>query len=195
MKTSTKLFASLGALALLLSGCTSSDGVAGGGGASDTGYVSGGGYVTEIPLENRGEAIDFSGTTTDDGTFDSADYRGQVVVVNFWYASCPPCRVEAPYLAALDLEYDDAVFIGVNVRDSAPTAEGFDTQFDIEYPSILDADSGSVQLAFAGNVAPNAVPTTIVLDTEGRIASRISGALDGESTLSTLIRDTLAEAN
>ena len=66
-------------------------------------------------------------------------------------------------------------------------ASAFDAEFGIEYPSILDAKSSSVQLAFAGQVAPNAVPTTIVLDTEGRVAARISGIIRDPSILRAMI--------
>jgi thiol-disulfide isomerase/thioredoxin len=118
-----------------------------------------------------------------------------VVVVNFWYAACPPCRAEAPDLKALDEQFspDGVVFIGVNVRDSAPTAAAFAATFDIAYPSILDATDRNVLSAFAGQIAPGAVPTTIILDREGRVAARIVGLIPSRTTLATLIEDALAE--
>jgi hypothetical protein len=79
------------------------------------------------------------------------------------------------------------------VRDQADTAISFDETFGITYPSIMDANDGAVKLAFSGSVPPNAVPTTIVLDAEGRIAARIVGQLRDPSILDTLIRDTIAE--
>ena len=94
----------------------------------------------------------------------------------------------------MNAEYagQDVSFVGVNVRDQAPTAASFAADYGISYPSIVDTDS-SVQLAFTGDVPPNAVPTTIVLDREGRVASRILGQLQEASILSTLVSDTLAE--
>ena len=59
--------------------------------------------------------------------------------------------------------------------------------------SILDADTASVQLAFAGIVAPNAVPTTLVIDREGRVAARISGIVREQSILSSMIDSVVAE--
>jgi peroxiredoxin len=81
----------------------------------------------------------------------------------------------------------------VNVRDQAPQAAAFAKKYGITYPSIVDVD-GSAQLAFSGKVPPNAVPTTLVLDKEGRVASRILGQLQEASILSTLVGDTLAES-
>lgn len=84
-------------------------------------------------------------------------------------------------------------FIGVNVRDQAATSQAFARTFDVGYPSVVDTNDGAVQLALAGTIAPNSVPTTIVLDQQGRIAARILGGLDGPSILDTLVSDTLAE--
>ncbi|MFA4840939.1 MAG: TlpA disulfide reductase family protein, partial [Agrococcus sp.] len=121
---------------LVLTGCASADGVAGQ--VGDAGYIAGDGIVTEIAPEDRAAPGDFSGPLVMGGEFDSASLDG-VTLVNFWYAACPPCRVEAPVLAELYAEYGDRVdFIGVNVRDGAAQAASFEQEFDIEYPSILD---------------------------------------------------------
>jgi peroxiredoxin len=161
---------------------------------SNKGYISGDGTVTEIAAADRDDPIVFSGTDETGATIDSADLAGQVVVVNFWYASCAPCRAEAADLETVNTEFADkgVSFVGVNVRDQAPTAAAFAETFGLGYPSIVDTDS-SVQLAFTGTVPPNAVPTTLVLDKEGRVASRILGQLQEASILSTLVGDTLAE--
>lgn len=153
--------------------------------------------ITEIPLSQRNAPIKFSGTLDTGGTAKSNDWLGSVVVVNFWYASCPPCRAEAPDLEALYKKYGPkgVVFIGVNVRDTAPTARSFAEKFGISYPSIMDNADGAVQLAFHGQIAPNAVPTTMVLDRQGRAASRILGRIPTRLTLSTLIDSALAEGS
>lgn len=173
--------------ALVTAGCSSaSDGTPG------AGYISGNGVVEVFATADRQDAPDFEGTTVDGEQWTSTDYEGQVMLVNFWYASCPPCRVEAPILASLDATYPDVVFIGVNVRDGAPSARTFDEEFGIQYPSLLDADGGSVQLAFAGTVTPTAVPTTLVIGRDGTIAARISGAIPEESVVATILEDELA---
>jgi peroxiredoxin len=158
-------------------------------------YISGNGTVTTIPVADRGEPVAFEGETSDGDTVSSDDYRGEVLVINFWYAGCPPCRVEMPDLQSLNEQFDGegAAFLGVNVRDQAATSKSKEQQVGLTYPSVVDANDGNMLLAFAGTVAPNAVPTTLVIDQEGRVAARILGALDGPSTLRTIIKDTIAE--
>jgi thiol-disulfide isomerase/thioredoxin len=121
------------------------------------------------------------------------ELRGKVVVLNFWYAGCPPCRAEAKYLNQVHDQYadDDVVFVGVNVRDEEGTAAAFERTFGVDYPTVLDARDGTVQLALSGQIAPNAVPATIVLDKQGRVAARVLGAIDGKSILQTLVSDEL----
>lgn len=154
-------------------------------------YVSGDGTVTEFPLSNRGDPIEFSGATDAGEMARSEDYLGDVLVVNFWYATCPPCRLEAPWLEELNQKYaaDGVQFLGVNIRDGAETAQVFAEKFGITYPSIIDSD-GLVTLAFSGLASPTAVPTTLVLDRDGTVASRIVGLLE-KSTLDALIRTAL----
>ena len=157
-------------------------------------YIAGDGTITEIVPENRTEPITFSGISEDGATLTSGQYLGNVLVVNFWYAGCAPCRAEAPLLqkAFLAAEPDDVDFMGVNVRDQPATVATFDKTFGITYPSIVDVD-GQAQLSFASNVPPNAVPTTLVLDREGRVAARILGQLANTSILTTLVNDISAE--
>jgi len=190
-----RIVAALAAAAVLvLAGCSSSDPLAeqyeqG----SGQGYISGSGQYTEIPADDREAPVEFSGTDEDGETISSEALAGGVYVVNFWYASCPPCRVEAPALAELDREYADVPFVGVNVRDTASTALTFAEKYDIAYPSVMDAGEASVRLAFAGTVAPNAVPTTLVIDREGRVAGRISGLVRDKAILASMIDTVVAE--
>jgi thiol-disulfide isomerase/thioredoxin len=178
------------AAALLLAGCTSRDGIAGEDGG---GYVSGDGTVLLVPAADREEVPAWGGDTVDGQSIDSTRLDG-VVVLNFWYAGCPPCRVEAPDLEEVFQQYGDQVtFLGVNVRDSAATASSFEREFGVSYDSILDVSTRDVLSAFAGQVPPSAVPTTLVLDAEGRVAARISGMLPSATTLGDLIDDVLSE--
>jgi peroxiredoxin len=190
------ILAGLAACALALSGCTSSDDLArqyteG----SGKGYIAGDGSVTEIPAEDRDDAVEFDGTLEDGSTVSSADYAGEVLVVNFWYAACAPCRAEAPDLKEISEEFADqgASFLGVNVRDQAASAIAFNDSYGISYPSVMDVDGGGMQLAFSGSIPPNAVPTTLVLDSSGRVAARILGQVTSPSILETLVKDTIAE--
>ncbi|WP_235511396.1 TlpA disulfide reductase family protein [Agromyces sp. Root81] len=183
------------ASALLLTGCTSdplADQFREGSGKN---YIAGDGTITVYPFGDRGDPIEFTGETVEGEQYDSADDAGKVQVVNFWYAGCAPCRVEAPILQEVydEVEADDVSFVGVNVRDQAANAASFEKDYGITYPSVLDVETGEAQLAFAGRVPPAAVPTTIVLDQNGKVAARVLGQLKDASILQTIIDDLLAE--
>jgi thiol-disulfide isomerase/thioredoxin len=184
------------ASALALSGCATDDSLAEQFRAgTGQGFISGDGAYTVIAEADRGEPIEFTGVVENGDTVSTDAYRGEVLVVNFWYAGCPPCRLEAPDLEKLSQQFipDGVSFLGVNIYDQAATALSFADEFGVTYPSVLDVNDGSVRLAFAGQVAPNAVPTTLVLDREGRVAARVSGLLTEPSVLRSMITDTLAE--
>lgn len=165
--------------------------------ASDQGYVSGDGSTTSIPQGDRTGAVEFEGVTEWGETVTYADFRGTVTVVNFWYAGCPPCRAEAPDLVSAHAEFADrgVQFLGVNTRDGKAQAVGFAEEYGIEYPSILDTlGDRAVQRAFAAHTPLNAVPTTLVLDVEGRVAHRVIGQIAGASQMRALITETLDES-
>ena len=146
------------------------------------------------PPGGRAVPLEIRGTTYDGDDFDSTALRRAPLLINVWYASCPPCRVEAPALKAVHSEYRalGVGFAGVNTRDKAGPAAAFEETFGITYPSIPDTD-GAVIASMDGSVSPNAVPTTLILDAEGRVAARITGAAN-QSTLESLLDTVLAEA-
>ncbi len=159
----------------------------------DKGYLAGDGSVAEIAASDRGEPVAVTGTDADGEPVDLAQWRGDIVVLNVWYAACGPCRAEAPDLQAISTQYaaDGVRFVGLNTRDDAPTAQAFQRRFEITYPSIMDAD-GSAIVGLQGQVSPQAVPTTLVLDRQGRVAARLLGKADA-STLRSLVDSALAE--
>lgn len=164
--------------------------------ASNKGYIAGDGSTTSIAPEARTDAAEFSGVSDEGAEISSTDLQGGVSVINFWYAGCAPCRAEAPDLVTVydEFEPEGVKFLGVNTRDGEAVSQGFSEEFNIEFPSILDtAGDRGVQRAFAGRIPLNAVPTTLVLDTEGRVAHRILGQIADASQLRTLINETLAE--
>ena len=188
-----KQFIAAVAVAGLLSGCTANDPLANQYKAGDNkNYIAGDGTVTEFAAESRGSAVKWSGTTATGDVISSEALSGVVTVMNFWYAGCAPCRAEAPDLVALQKEFSDVQFVGVNVRDSGATAAAFEKNFNINWPSVIDANSGSVLLAFTGIVTPQAVPTTIVIGKDGKVTARILGRID-KSILGTLIKTAAAE--
>lgn len=197
-RSGVRLLAPVVAVAALLSGCTSEPGglavqyEAGGG----DGYVSRDGRIVQLAASDREEPVAFGGVLDTGETIDSEELRGQVLVVNFWYAACPPCREEAPDLEAIHQQYADApvTVIGVNVRDTAGTALKFEREHGVSYPSIVDYEDNAVQLAFAsGAYAPTSVPTTLVLDAQGRVAARLSGLIESPSVVTSIVDELLAE--
>lgn len=182
----------------VLAGCSSqADSLANDYSKGDDGgdYISGDGTTVVISAAQRKGPVPFGGTSDSGATISSADFAGKVVLVNFWYAACGPCRTEAADLEKLYKKYGDdgVVFVGVNLRDSAAQARTFAQKFGVGYSSILDAEKNDVTLAFAGNVPPNAVPTTLLLDKKGRVAARFSGAIQSPSVVSTVLDDLVAE--
>ena len=183
------------AVALLLTGCATDPLAAQYREGSNKGFIAGDGSWTEIPAAERGDPIVWAGTSETGAALSRADYAGQVVVVNFWYASCAPCRAEAPALAKLSAQFEGkgASFVGVNVRDQAANAVAYNDNYGVGYPSVMDVSDGAMQLAFSGSIPPNAVPTTLVIDRSGRVAARILGELSSPSILETLVTSALDE--
>ncbi len=191
------LFAATGALlAVGLAACTAKDPLASQAAAGDNkGYIAGDGSVTEYALAKRSDPVEFSGKLFDGSTVSAAKLRGKVTVLNFWYAACSPCRLEAPDLQSLHTEFEPqgVDFLGVNIRDEVATAEAFERTFKLTYPSIMDKDGGVLlSLSQRKFVPPDSVPTTLVLDKQGRVSARILGTAD-KSTLKALITSALAE--
>ena len=153
--------------------------------------------VVEIPVDERGEPVTFSGELDTGATITDADVAGDVVVVNFWYAACGPCRAEAPALEEAHGAFDgeEVTFLGINTTDSAGTALAFAETYGVTYPSVLASVTPEVKLAFAEKTPISATPTTLVLDAEGRVAARIIGQLQDASVLETLVSDALAETS
>lgn len=161
----------------------------------DKGYIAGDFQVVELPKEERSAPVVFDGVTETGEVVSSDDYRGEVLVVNFWYAACAPCIVEAPMLEQVWKDYQDdgVAFLGVNTYDQPATALSFARDNEITYPSVIDVNDGNVKLAFAQVTPIQATPTTLVIDRSGRVAARIIGQLAGASILSTLVADALEE--
>ncbi|ALE07212.1 thiol-disulfide isomerase [Arthrobacter sp. ERGS1:01] len=188
------LAASGAVLAVALAACTAKDPLAVQANAGDNkNYIAGDGSVSEFGVSSRSKPVEFTGKLFDGSTVNASTFPGHVTILNFWYAACAPCRKEAPDLQALHAEYEAAgvKFYGVNVRDEKATAEAFERNFGLSYQSVADKDGG-VLLSMTKFVPPNAVPTTLVLDKQGRVAARILGEAD-KSTLKSLIESALAE--
>lgn len=109
------------------------------------------------------------------GTLSLSDYEATVVVINLWASWCGPCRREQPDLERVWREYRqrDVQFLGLNVRDQEAAARAYQDEFDVTYPSFFDTSSG-----LAAALKAQVLPTTYVIDREGRIAFRLTGTVD-----------------
>ncbi|MFD4786399.1 TlpA family protein disulfide reductase [Streptomyces sp. NPDC058459] len=180
------------AAALTLSAC-GSGGTSGGGG--DTNFVTGDNGMDTAARGDRAKAPDLSGKTIDGGTADVADYKGKVVVLNVWGSWCGPCREEAKYFAKVSKAYQDqgVQFVGINTRDTSTTpALAFEKAHGIAYPSLYDP-TGKLMLRFPkGTLNPQLIPSTLILDRDGKVAARALQALD-DTALLKLLKPVLAE--
>lgn len=151
--------------------------------------------VRELTVVERAAPVEFAGTTIAGKPISLADFRGHVVVVNVWGSWCAPCHAEAPVLAKVsaDSAARGVRFIGIDVRDNPASALAFDRMYGITYPSI-DARDGQALLAFRDSIPPAAVPSTVILDRQGRAAARVIGQVH-EATLRAILEPVLAESS
>jgi thiol-disulfide isomerase/thioredoxin len=167
-------------LALVAAGCSDLAGT------NKGGYITGDGTTTVWAPNDRGTPVELTGTTLDGKQVDLADYRGKATVVNVWWSGCGPCRSEMPLLQQASTELaGKAAFLGINTRDgSADNGLAFERAVGATYPSIYAPD-GRALLAFPG--LPRPLPSTVILDTQGRIAATISGPIPSKLTLTQLV--------
>lgn len=189
-RTAGPVAASLATLALV-AGCAGPSLSSGG----EQGFVTSDGSVLVLePSERDAPDGEVAGETVDGEPVALADYAGDVVVMPVWGSWCAPCIAEAPMLAdaARDLSDDGVSFLGINNRDyDEASARRFTENFDIPYPSLYDPE-GNLLLNFRGTLPPLAVPTTVVIDADGRVAARIIGKVN-TSTLYGVVEDVLGE--
>ncbi|MFF3783672.1 MULTISPECIES: TlpA family protein disulfide reductase [unclassified Streptomyces] len=173
--------AAVAALALTLTACGGDGNKAGGGG--NTNFVTGSGGISTVDKGDRKAAPKLDGETLDGKQLDVADYKGKVVVLNMWGSWCGPCRLEAQYFSrvAREMKDKDVQFVGINTRDPQKgPAVSFEKDYGVPYPSLFDP-TGKLMLRFPkGTLNPQAIPSTVVLDRDGKIAARSLAALDSE---------------
>lgn len=131
----------------------------------------------------RGEALD-------GGFLDLSSYRGNIVVINLWASWCGPCRAEQPELQRLWNQYRDrgVQFLGLNVRDTRAAAKAFREEFHVSYPSFFDPSA-----ALTYRLGVEVLPTTFIINPDGRIVVRFSGRVDGR-LLDRTVEDLLGKA-
>src|SRR6266581_94274 len=117
--------------------------------------------------------------TLDGQTISSADWRGKVTIVNFWATWCAPCRAEIPDLVALQKKYDKYLQVVGISQDEAPVevVRRFAADRQVNYPIVMTTPV--VERAFPGIAA---LPTSYLIDREGRIVQKHVGMLTAERT-------------
>jgi cytochrome c biogenesis protein CcmG/thiol:disulfide interchange protein DsbE len=118
-------------------------------------------------------ARDFRLELFEGGTVQLSEFRGQIVVVNFWASWCPPCREEAPALEAASraLRDEGVVFVGVDVWDDRDDALAFIDAFGVSYPNGPDDDGIAIEYGVTG------IPETYIIDRDGRLAAKFVGPI------------------
>jgi thiol-disulfide isomerase/thioredoxin len=171
------------ALMLAVGGCSTMRGSAG------DNFVTPDRSITQIAPGDRGRVVALDGTDLSGEPVSLASMRGRPTVVNVWGAWCGPCQKEAPLLVDAKRTLGDrAHFLGIDSRD-AGTAAGrtFQARNDITWPSLF-SPGGEAVLAFNGLVSPRGVPTTVLLDADGRAAAVFSGEIPSALTLVQMVR-------
>jgi thiol-disulfide isomerase/thioredoxin len=161
-----KLVAAFSAL-LLLAGCGNT-------GAKTAGedFIAGNGATSYISTGDRIAAPKLTGMTLLGEKYTLPN--NQMAVINVWASWCSPCRAEEPTLAAMAQKYPDVNFLGILTRDNPVNAEAFVRKNKSPYPTLID---DSALIGFSKSLPANAIPTTLVLDKNGKVAGRISGAV------------------
>ena len=154
------------------------------------GFVSGDGSITTVDVADREKAPVLEGEGLDGRPLSTADFAGKTVVVNLWGPWCAPCLAEAPELNEVATQYADkgVQFVGVLTRSKDPaSAIAFNRNKGITYPSFKD-QGGRLELGFNDSLPTLAIPTTWIIDANGRVAARIIDKI-AASTLANLIDD------
>ena len=138
-----------------------------------------------------GPAPDFTLRSAGGPNLRLAEQRGSVVMVNFWATWCGPCLVEMPHLAKLHEKYKSAGFLlwGVSVDEDPKAAVALAGRLGVKFPLLFDTEK-----AVARQYALDSMPTTVLIDRDGRERRRFRGYREGaeqayERELRELIRE------
>jgi len=141
------------------------------------GFVAGDGSSVILPVAERLPAPVLTGTDLNGQPVDTATWQGNPGVINVWASWCAPCRAEAPELVAVAKQNPKVNFLGLDTRDNDDAARQFVKKYGITYPNLPDPN-GQLVLKFSDSLPPQAIPSTLLIDSQGRVAGRFLGAVD-----------------
>lgn len=163
--------AGLAVAALLVGGCAAPG--ASSPRAADTSGINTVG-TTVFAVGSRPSLPALSGAALGGGTLDVASLRGHVVVLNVWASWCEPCKAESPALAAVarSTAAQGVRFVGIDENDEDAAATAFLAKIGSSYPNLVDPQG---RLLASLRMLPPAVPSSLVIDQQGRVAARVIG--------------------
>jgi len=124
--------------------------------------------------------------TPDGKSVDTKEWRGKVLVVNFWASWCPPCVEEMPTLDKLQAEFktQNVLFVGIGI-DSPSNIRQFLEKTPVSYPIVIGGLEGSNISKQMGN-AQGALPYTVIINTQGKATSSKLGKISEEELRSSI---------
>ncbi len=174
----TRTFLLLGLLLTLLASCTGGSPLA----RLFRGRPTAEPSITATPTPSRPkgtavgqEAPDFELPTLSGDKLRLSDYRGQVVLLNFWFVGCPACRWETPHLIGAQERYRERGFtvLAVNMYDPPSLVKAFADQYQMTFPLALDQENLTSRYHIRG-----LYPTSFILDRDGVVVQSVVGAMD-----------------
>jgi cytochrome c biogenesis protein CcmG, thiol:disulfide interchange protein DsbE len=139
-----------------------------------------------LPKREQSQAPDFILTAIDGSQVKLSDLRGKVVLLNFWATWCPPCKAEMPDLNALHQQYGSQrgfMVIAIDAGDDSPEAvKAFAQQYGLDFPLLLDPGDQVSD----GLYTVRALPTSLLIDRQGKIHSQWLGQLSKSEMLTRL---------
>ncbi len=129
-----------------------------------------------IPEGNNFPDISF--TDSDNQIHRLSDFKGTVVLLNFWASWCPPCRAEMPAMEKLaeKLSGSDFTMLPINVQEPRALVESFVEEFEIGFPVYFDEDAETAKA-----VGVTGLPTSILIDRDGTAIAVVTGAIEWDS--------------
>jgi len=126
-----------------------------------------------LSIPHIAEEIDFTLKDVNGSPVRISDFRGNIVLLNFWATWCPECRIEMPSMQKLHSRFKDNhfVLVSVSIKETASVVKNFFEKYKLTFIGLLDSDGKA-----SSQMAIRAIPTTFILGRSGKILGTIMGA-------------------